>query len=161
MKYLLLLTTLLALLGPSGSAQAAIYKWIDANGTVTFRDTPPPAGVEATVVTTAPLNVVDTAANPAPSQATQLQETPLQASHPRADVELYTTSWCGYCRKARAYLEAHGISYRDYDVEKDPDAAQRMLQLSGGYSGIPFAVINGRKIYGFDQAGYAQALGIR
>jgi len=148
---------LILLTCPLYSAQAEVYKWVDANGTVTFRDTPPPAGVQAAKVEAAPLNVVDT---PESSKVELIETTP-RPRRIRADVELYTTRWCGYCRKARAYLDEHGVSYREYDIEKDQEAARRKFQISGGYRGIPFAVINGRKIYGFDQAGYAEALGIR
>lgn len=153
------LLLLLLLFQSAAPAQAEIYTWVDVNGTITFRDTPPPAGVEATVVKTAPLNVVKTPARVSghsPSQA------PPVATQPRrvlAEVELFTTNWCGYCRKARAYLQQQGVSYREYDVEKDRAAAQRKQQLGG--SGVPFAIINGQKILGFDPEAYASALGIR
>jgi glutaredoxin len=45
-----------------------------------------------------------------------------------------------------------------YDIEKDGDAAKRKERLSPG-KGVPFAVINGKKIYGFSEEIYSQALG--
>ena len=47
-----------------------------------------------------------------------------------------------------------------YDVEKDKEAAARKKELSGR-SGVPFAVINGKKIYGYSEDAYARALGIK
>jgi len=151
----ILVTTLFVLLLQS-PLQAEIYKWVDANGTVSFRDTPPPEGIEATVVNMAPLNVADTPAGAA-SQPTKAVAQPTGQS--RAGVELYTTSWCRYCRQARDFLSRNGIAFREYDVEKDPAAARRLEQLGVG-SGVPVAVINGRTIRGFSPGTYAAALGL-
>jgi len=57
-------------------------------------------------------------------------------------------------------LKANNIPYVAYDVEKDREAAARMKELSGR-TGIPFAVINGKKIYGYSEKTYAKALGIK
>lgn len=39
------------------------------------------------------------------------------------DVEIYTTSWCRYCRDAKRYFRSRGVAFKEYDVEKDPKAA--------------------------------------
>jgi glutaredoxin len=57
-------------------------------------------------------------------------------------------------------LKANNIPYVAYDVEKDKEAAARKKELSGR-SGVPFAVINGKKIYGYSEDAYARALGIK
>ena len=72
-------------------------------------------------------------------------------------VELYTTSWCGYCQKARMFFRERGIKFIEYDIEKDPKAAYRKRQLDSG-RGVPFAIINGQKISGYSAAVYTQAL---
>jgi glutaredoxin len=77
-----------------------------------------------------------------------------------AEVEIYITDWCPYCAKAIKFLETNGINYVVYDVEKDREAAQRKKELSGR-KGVPFAIINGKKIYGYSEASYSKALGIR
>lgn len=35
-------------------------------------------------------------------------------------VEIYTKSWCPYCHKAKALLQAKGISYDEVDVTTEP-----------------------------------------
>lgn len=75
-----------------------------------------------------------------------------------AEVDIYVTSWCPYCRKAVAYLESQGISYNKYDIEKDEEAAARKSLLAPGYSGIPLAVINGQIIKGYSRESYEEAL---
>ena len=57
-------------------------------------------------------------------------------------------------------MKANNIPYVAYDVEKDKEAAVRKKELSGR-SGVPFAVINGKKIYGYSEDAYARALGIK
>lgn len=49
------------------------------------------------------------------------------------------------------------ISFADYDIEKNKEAAESKNRLDTG-SGVPFAIINGRKISGFSPADYEKAL---
>ena len=72
-------------------------------------------------------------------------------------VELYVTSWCPYCKKAREFFTSRGIKYRAYDIEKDAKAAARQRKLDSR-KGVPFAVINGIKIHGYSPESYASAL---
>ena len=78
-----------------------------------------------------------------------------KSSEPR--VELYSTSWCGYCKKARLFFRDRGIRFVEYDIEKDLNAAYRKMQLDSG-RGVPFAVINGQKISGYSEARYIRAI---
>ena len=91
--------------------------------------------------------------SPAFSQA----ETKVHRKVQAPEVELYVTSWCPYCHKAKAFLDQRGIAYRAYDIERDPAAARRKQQLDTG-RGVPFAVINGIKISGWSQQAYQTAL---
>jgi glutaredoxin len=70
---------------------------------------------------------------------------------------MYSTSWCGYCKKAKAFFRGQGVSVTEYDVETDKAAAIRMKRLSGGKS-VPFVVIGDAKIRGYNEAAYLQAL---
>lgn len=75
----------------------------------------------------------------------------------RQKVELYVTSWCGYCKQAQAFFRAKRIPIKVYDIEKDRNAAWRKKKLDG-VDGVPFAVINGQKIRGYKPKNYAAAL---
>jgi glutaredoxin len=72
-------------------------------------------------------------------------------------VELYITTWCPYCRKAIAFFQARGIPITVYDIERDAAAAQRKNELDRR-RGVPFAVVNGKKIHGYSEAAYLRAL---
>jgi glutaredoxin len=75
------------------------------------------------------------------------------ASDPPAtglDVVLYSTAWCGYCRKARTWLTSNGIPFVEKDIEKDRAANAEYQRLGRGYSGVPLISVNGTVFRGFD-----------
>ena len=66
----------------------------------------------------------------------------------QAEAELYTTSWCNYCKKTRAFLNRRGVSFSECDIEVNAEAAVRK-QETDGRPGVPFALVNGHAIHGF------------
>jgi len=74
-------------------------------------------------------------------------------------VDLYTTNWCLYCKKAEAFLKSNNIAYTQYDIEHDKVAAERKRQIDRR-KGVPLAVINEQVIYGFSEKLYRTALGL-
>lgn len=73
-------------------------------------------------------------------------------------VELYATSWCGYCAKARKHFARHGVPYTEYDIETSKDAHQRFKALGG--KGVPLIVIDDQTIYGWRKETVSQILGL-
>ncbi|MBJ94892.1 MAG: hypothetical protein CMP23_10530 [Rickettsiales bacterium] len=65
-------------------------------------------------------------------------------------ITMYSTSWCGYCSKARRWFTDNGIPFTEKDIEKDPEGAAEYQQASGGYGGVPLIVVNGKSFRGFD-----------
>ena len=84
-------------------------------------------------------------------------ESKVYRNTPAPEVELYVTSWCPYCEKAKSFFDQRGIEYQLYDIERDAAAAKRKQQLATG-KGVPFAIINGTKISGWSQQLYQTAL---
>ncbi|MCZ7679321.1 MAG: glutaredoxin family protein [Sandaracinaceae bacterium] len=72
----------------------------------------------------------------------------LRAARRRVRITMYSTSWCGYCRRARAYMDAEGIAYVEHDVEADARAAQRLRSLNPRGS-VPTFEIDGETRIGF------------
>lgn len=66
-------------------------------------------------------------------------------------VTLYSTTWCGWCRKSRTLLQALGITFVERDVESDPRAAAEKARLAPG-SGVPVLVRGGEVVRGFSEA---------
>jgi glutaredoxin 3 len=74
------------------------------------------------------------------------------------DIKIYTTPTCGYCQMAKKYLSERGIQYTEYDVARDKQAADEMVNLTG-QMGVPVIVVDGQVIIGFDRPKLEQLLG--
>ena len=55
-------------------------------------------------------------------------------------VLMYSTTWCGYCRRLRTQLDSEGIGYTVVDIEQHPDAAAYVEQVNGGNQTVPTVV---------------------
>jgi glutaredoxin-like YruB-family protein len=153
-----------------GIAWADLYKWEDENGVVHYTDTPPgdvseweEVGVE-TPTEENRQNENDEPQRPAydPQAIHELlkelnDETEDVEADTAPSVELYTTSWCPYCKKAKAFFRSKGIAFTEYNIEKDRAAQQRMRSLTKSKA-VPFAVINGHHIQGYSAPAYERAL---
>jgi glutaredoxin 3 len=63
-------------------------------------------------------------------------------------VKLYTTDPCGFCRQAKALLEARGIDYTEVNLSKDPTGRADLVALTGQMT-FPQIVVGERSIGGF------------
>jgi glutaredoxin len=125
--HLILLSLLLAY-----PAFAGVYKWTDAQGRIQYSDSPPPA-----------------------AKAVQLRlqsfTGPVQVSQAigaDSGVTLYTTEWCGVCKRAKAFLKQNGVPFREWDVEKTEYGAAKFRQFGG--RGVPLITVGSEKMMGFD-----------
>jgi mycoredoxin len=50
---------------------------------------------------------------------------------------MYSTSWCGYCRRLKTQLERNGISYVEVNIEHSPGAAEFVMSVNGGNQTVP------------------------
>jgi glutaredoxin len=89
----------------------------------------------------------------------QAARQPQVQPEPSADVVVYCTSWCPACRKARAYLQEHGIEYVEVDISRDRTAAQRVRGWANGNETTPTFNIKGTVIVDFDPAKLDRAFG--
>ncbi|MEO9329919.1 mycoredoxin [Gordonia aurantiaca] len=53
------------------------------------------------------------------------------------ELTMYTTTWCGYCRRLKTALKANGISWQEIDIELNPDAAEFVGSVNGGNHVVP------------------------
>ena len=74
-----------------------------------------------------------------------------------ANITIYSTPTCTYCKMAKSYLSQKNIAYSDFDVSKDQAKAEEMVRKSG-QMGVPVTDINGRIIIGFNTAELERAL---
>lgn len=54
-------------------------------------------------------------------------------------VTMFTTTWCGYCRRLKSQMEREGIGFLQVDIEAHP-AAGVVMGLNGGNQTVPALV---------------------
>lgn len=77
-----------------------------------------------------------------------------------AKVTVYSTATCPWCKKVKAFLKEHKVSFTEKDVGEDTKAAQEMIAKSG-QQGVPVTIIGKEIIVGFDEGKLRKALGIK
>jgi glutaredoxin 3 len=65
-----------------------------------------------------------------------------------ARIRVYTTAWCGYCRRATALLEKRGLDYEEIRLDHDPEFRAQLLDLTGRWT-VPQIIVDEQPIGGF------------
>jgi glutaredoxin 3 len=65
-------------------------------------------------------------------------------------IRMYTTTWCGYCVRAKALLDARGLEYEEIRLEDDAGFRVRLHELTGGWT-VPQILIDDRVIGGYTE----------
>jgi mycoredoxin len=50
---------------------------------------------------------------------------------------MYTTQWCGFCRRLKGQLAREEIEVAEIDIERDPAAADYVMSVNGGMQTVP------------------------
>lgn len=129
---------LLLLLAVAMPMRGEVYKWVDDNGKVHFSDNKP--------------------------DSVQAQQLDLQINTYKhvtyesslydvgRQVIMYSTQWCGYCKKARRYFKKHSIPFTEYDIDKNPRAKARYKKM--GARGVPVILVGDKRMNGFSEKGF-------
>lgn len=65
-------------------------------------------------------------------------------------IEIYTTDYCPYCKKAKSLLSQLGLDFEEIDISNDEDEAIAKLTAKTGMSTVPQIFINDKFIGGCD-----------
>lgn len=57
---------------------------------------------------------------------------------------MYTTPWCPDCRRAKLFLRERGISFREVNIDQDPDGEVKVVSVNDGRRAIPTFEVDGR-----------------
>ena len=63
---------------------------------------------------------------------------------------MYSTTWCGYCIRAKALLERRGLEYEEIVMDDDPAFRQKLLELTGRWT-VPQIFIDEVPIGGYSE----------
>ena len=66
-------------------------------------------------------------------------------------VQIYSTTYCGYCRRAEELLRRRGIPFETIDVTNDFSARAALVERANGRRTVPVIFINGRLVGGYQE----------
>ncbi len=139
-------TLLLALLLALPTARAELFRWVDADGNVTYQDRPPPAEVKT-------------------ASTVKLRGIGGPSSKKKPPVTLYRTPDCASCDSAAQFLTSRKIPLTEVDVSTDLDNQKALKEKAGSLS-VPTIILAGKVMKGFtpswlqselESAGYIKA----
>jgi len=55
-------------------------------------------------------------------------------------ITMFSTTWCGYCRRLKTMLDREGIGYTEVNIEEVPKAADYVMEVNGGNQTVPTVV---------------------
>lgn len=56
---------------------------------------------------------------------------------PAGTITMFSTRWCGYCRRLKMLLEREGIDYTEVNIEHDEASARFVEQANDGNQTVP------------------------
>lgn len=66
------------------------------------------------------------------------------------DIEIYSTTVCPFCVRAKMLLDKKKVAYREFNLTKNPELREEMLARSNGKKTVPQIFINGVHVGGCD-----------
>ncbi len=65
-------------------------------------------------------------------------------------IEIYSGDYCPYCQRAKALLRERGLSFTEYNVQREPQRRLEMEKRAPGARTIPQIFIDQRHVGGCD-----------
>jgi glutaredoxin len=106
----------LVVLFPASSLATTLYKWVDADGKISYQDRPPPKN--AKILEEREINAPETTA-------------PILDGVP---VVIYTLDNCVRCDEVITWMTARGVPIEQRPLQEDREAQRQILELSNGLS---------------------------
>ena len=61
-----------------------------------------------------------------------------------AEITIYSTHWCGDCRRAKQFLLERGVPFREINIDEKPEAEDLVLRVNNGRRKVPTIEREGR-----------------
>lgn len=129
-------------IGSAGAAQ--LYRWVDEQGRVEWRDTPPPAGAKNVEQRTLGANTIETSGHSFAMQQAM-------KNHP---VTLWVSDCGEPCTRARAHLARRGVPHSARDAQKEWEA----LKKATGALEVPVLTVGATQLKGYAETTWDTAL---
>jgi len=150
---------------PATGAWGQIYQYTDPSGNVVFTDKPPADGnAKKKQLREDGISWSNRRESDYPSQRdarrplAAAKEEDRSRDYSRVTVVMYMTDWCGYCKKARQYIQSLGAGLIEYNIDRDPAKKDEMKSKGNGSTMIPLIDIDGTIIRGYSEPEIKAAL---
>jgi glutaredoxin len=134
MRALLLLLTVSGAFCAAAAFAGDVYKWTDVDGRVHFGDRPPEG---------APAQEIRIRSLDGPAEVTS----GVVGNAVDRSVTVFSTVWCSVCKQAKSHLKARGVSFTEYDIEKNSYGKAEFKRLGG--KGVPLITVGVQRMSGF------------
>ncbi|WP_442957773.1 glutaredoxin domain-containing protein [Polaromonas sp.] len=143
-----------AFVAVTGAVAQNLYKSVGPDGRVVYSDRPPTEGrIEKTMrFENLPSSALPASASSYVEQLRRMRASATPSTPPTNGVVLYSATWCGYCKQAKAYLASKGVTYQEVDI--DTNNGMTAFAQSGGGKGVPLLLASGQRVQGFSPAAY-------
>lgn len=119
----------------SHTVSSEIYKYVDEQGKVYFTDNPPDG-----------INTEEVELKINTYQSVEIKSL-VERLGKKDKVVMYSTTWCGMCKKAKQYFRKNNIPYVSYDVEKSRIGKMDFKMLGG--KSVPIIIVGNKRMNGF------------
>jgi hypothetical protein len=130
--------------GAAYATAAQLYRWVDEQGNVEWRDTPPPPNAKKVEQRNVGANTIETSTLPYSVQ--------------QAVRNFPVTLWafdCGDpCDRARAHLKKRGVPHVERNAQKEADA----LKSATGALEVPVLLVGSKQLKGYLESDWDAAL---
>lgn len=131
MKYLIVFFSLLYF----ACSHAEIFKWVDANGRTHFGDKPPHN--EKTEEITVQVNTYTSVSYD------------MSVFDTGSELQIFTKDDCGYCAKAKDYMDSQGVTYRERNIDHSRSAKIQHKKMKA--TGVPVFIKGKQRMNGYSQ----------
>ncbi|HEY2351314.1 MAG TPA: glutaredoxin family protein, partial [Candidatus Acidoferrum sp.] len=59
-------------------------------------------------------------------------------------ITMYTTAWCPDCRRTKSFMKERGVSFREVNIEEDPDGEEIVMKANDGKRKVPTLQVGDR-----------------
>jgi len=127
-------------------ASAEIYKWVDSEGVVHYSGQAS-ENTKSEDVTSRVQSSGNFVSEPPPDPSSTSADKKSDASTGSDGLTVYTNLGCKECKEVKAFLNARGIAYKEYDISNDAEGKKHYDALGG--KTVPLITIGDQQMSGF------------
>jgi len=60
------------------------------------------------------------------------------------EITMYSTNWCGDCRRAKQFLKERGVVFSEVNIDEEPEAEDLVMSVNNGRRKVPTIKVGDR-----------------